>query len=172
MTTSCMSFQGHEEAVEAVERLLAAGVPGDDIRILIGARAHNPASEEAGGYGGAPVGAEAPVGRFAGAPLRRNQAMGAFAGDGDTQPTGTFATVDRETVTIPGSSRMREVRDIGHRRLRALLTEAGVDAEAAERDARALHAGRVLVLARASDDIAALLSSPTNRPAAAPSAQA
>jgi hypothetical protein len=171
MITSCLSFRGQEEAVEAVEQLLAAGVAGGDVRILMGAPAHDPASEPAGGYGGAPVAPDAPVGRFAGAPVRRNQAMGAFAGDADTEPTGTFATVDRETVTIPGGP-MREVRDIGHRRLRALLTEAGVDAEAAERDARALHAGRVLVLARASDDIASLLSSQTDRSAPGTSARA
>ena len=172
MITSCLSFRGQEEAVEAVEQLLAAGVAGGDVRILMGAPAHDPASEPAGGDGGAPVAPDAPVGRFAGAPVRRNQAMGAFAGDADTEPTGTFATADRETVTIPGGGRIREVRDIGHRRLRALLTEAGVDAEAAERDARALHAGRVLVLARASDDIASLLSSPTDRSAPGTSARA
>jgi hypothetical protein len=90
--------------------------------------------------------------------------MGTYAGDADAQPTGTFATIDRETVTIPGG--MREVRDIGHRRLRALLAEAGVDAEAADRDARALHEGRVLVLVRDGGDLAGLDRSAASAPSA------
>ena len=38
------------------------------------------------------------------------------------------------------------MRVAGHRSLKRLLTDAGLDDATAERDVRALHAGRILVL--------------------------
>ena len=81
MTTSCFSFPAPGEAADAVERLVAAGIPTSEVRVLMAARVHDPVSEPAGAYGGDEVTPEAPVGRFAGAPLRRDQAMGAYAGN-------------------------------------------------------------------------------------------
>ncbi|MGH2949512.1 MAG: hypothetical protein ACRDPC_25195 [Solirubrobacteraceae bacterium] len=84
----------------------------------------------------------APVGSFAGS-RAEGAPTGAFAG-GD-QRGGSFADADRDVVTeYPhGVERMRVA---GHRRIKRLLSDAGLDDAAAERDVQALHAGRVLVL--------------------------
>lgn len=82
---------------------------------------------------------------LSGEPVRdaHNGAVGAFAGG--QQRGGSFADADRDVVTdYPhGVARMRVA---GHRSLKRLLTDAGLDDATAERDVRALHAGRILVL--------------------------
>jgi hypothetical protein len=82
---------------------------------------------------------------LSGEPVRdaHNGAVGAFAGG--EQRGGSFADADRDVVTDypDGVERMRVA---GHHKLKRLLTEAGLDDATAERDVRALHAGRVLVL--------------------------
>jgi hypothetical protein len=88
---------------------------------------------------------------LSGEPVRdaHNGAVGAFAGG--EQRGGSFADADRDVVTDypDGVERMRVV---GHRSLKRLLTDAGLDEAAAERDVRALHAGRVLVLVNVPED--------------------
>jgi hypothetical protein len=44
---------------------------------------------------------------------------------------------------------------VSHRRLIALLVEAGVDREVAEEDVEALHEGKLLVVARVPSDVVA-----------------
>lgn len=82
---------------------------------------------------------------LSGEPVRdaRNGFVGAFAGG--EQRGGSFADADRDVVTDypDGVERMRVA---GHRSLKRLLTDAGLDEATAERDVRALHAGRILVL--------------------------
>jgi hypothetical protein len=48
-------------------------------------------------------------------------------------------------VSYPGG--VEHARVAGHHKIKRLLTDAGLDEAAAERDLNALHAGRVLVLA-------------------------
>jgi hypothetical protein len=138
MTTHCSSYDSAAAAEEAVERLIAEGVDRDDVRILMGAPNHG--DEPAGGFAGT-AGVER--GTFAG--QTDDPAMGTFAGDPHAQPHGSFATIDRETVTT-FDGRARQTHGIDHRRLKALLVEAGLEEQAARRDVEALHDGRVLVL--------------------------
>ena len=152
MTTYCSSYEHQAAADDAVERLLAAGVGGDAIRLLMGAPHRD--GDPTGGFAGA-VTADAPLGTFAG--QTDDHGTGGFAGRPATAHRGSFATIDRETVATFAGDRHREVHDIGHRRLIRLLVEAGLDEDAAERDVRALHEGRVLVLVRGDHDVAALL---------------
>jgi hypothetical protein len=152
MTTYCSSYEHHAAAEEAAERLLAAGVDGDDVRILMGAPNHD--ADPAGGFAGS-VAADAPLGTFAGE--TGDHGMGGFAGRPATQHRGGFATIDRETVTTFENGRTRRVHDIGHRRLIALLVDAGLDEDAAERDVHALHDGRALVLVSGDKALEALL---------------
>jgi hypothetical protein len=138
MTTYCSSYESAAAAEEAVERLLAGGIDRQNVRILMGAPNHG--DDPTGGFAGEAAG---PRGTFSG--QTDDPAMGTFEGDPTAQPRGTFATIDRETVTTFGG-RARHTRGIDHRRLKALLVEAGLDESEAERDVQALHDGRVLVL--------------------------
>jgi len=90
----------------------------------------------------------APVGSFAGS-HGDGSPTGAFAGG--EQRGGSFADADRDVVTdYPhGVERMRVA---GHRSLKRLLTDAGLDDATAERDVRALHGGRILVLVNLPED--------------------
>ena len=87
---------------------------------------------------------------LSGAPVRdaQNGLVGAFAGG--RQRGGSFADADRDVVTdYPnGVARMRVT---GHRSLKRLLTDAGLDDAAVERDVRALHDGQILVLVEVPD---------------------
>jgi hypothetical protein len=140
----CSAYTSHEEASHAVAALLAAGVPGDGIRVLMGQPARDARSEDEGAFAGA-VAAGAPVGSFAGAAHARDAAVGAFAGE--SQRGGSFADADREVVTsYPEGVAKMDVA--GHRRVRELLMEAGLDAATAARDVERLHEGRILVLAQ------------------------
>src|SRR4051794_23853963 len=152
MTTYCSSYEHHAAAEDAVERLLAAGVDGDDIRILTGAPDHD--SDPTGDFAGS-VTADAPLGTFAG--QTRDRGMGGFAGRPATSHRGGFATIDRETLTTFAGGHTRQVHDIGHRHLLALLISSGLDEHAAERDVQALHDGRALVLVRGDEAVQALL---------------
>ena len=82
---------------------------------------------------------------LSGEPVRdaHNGFVGAFAGG--EQRGGSFADADRDVVTNYPDGVERS-RVAGHRSLKRLLTDAGLDDDAAERDVRALHAGRILVL--------------------------
>ena len=62
MTTYCSSYAHPAAANDAVDRLLAAGVDGDDIRVLMGAPDHD--DDPTGTFAGA-VTAGAPLGTFA-----------------------------------------------------------------------------------------------------------
>ena len=152
MTTYCSSYESHAEAEDAVERLLAAGVEGDDVRILMGTPNHD--GDPTGSFAGS-VTADAQLGTFAG--QTSDHGMGGFAGRPATPHRGGFATIDRETLTTFEDERTRRVHDISHRQLIALLVDAGLDEDAAERDVRALHDRRTLVLVRGDEAVQALL---------------
>jgi hypothetical protein len=142
MTTLCRAYPTESDARDAVARLLAAGQPGDDISVLMGASAHDARHEPHGAFAGMPGEA---VGAFSGAAAGRADGMGAFAGDAAHMRAGAFADADRDTVTTyPGG--VARIRVGGHRALERMLVEAGLDAATAAADVRALHEGRILVL--------------------------
>jgi hypothetical protein len=142
MTTLCRTYPNESDARAAVARLLSAGQPGDDIRVLMGATEHDAREAAAGSFAGMP---EEAVGTFAGMAAERGDGMGAFAGDAAEMRAGAFADADRDTVTSypRGVARMRVG---GHRGLERMLVAAGLDEAAAAADVRALHEGRILVL--------------------------
>jgi len=148
MPVLCRAYTTDDQARGAVEALLAAGVPGGDIQVLMGESPRDARGDRQGSFAAAP--APQTVGDFANHGHRHAAGMGAFAGTAVDQRGGSFADADRETVTsYPGGVERRHVA--GHRRLRRLLLDAGLDEATAERDVAALHEGRILVLADLGD---------------------
>jgi hypothetical protein len=137
----CRSYVSHDEALQAVNAVLEAGIPGESVRVLMGEPTRDARTGTVGEFAGS-LEPDAPVGSFADS-HGEGSATGAFAGG--EQRGGSFADADRDVVTdYPhGVERMRVS---GHGRLKRLLTDAGLDDATAERDVRALHEGRVLVL--------------------------
>jgi hypothetical protein len=152
MITYCSSYEHHAAAEDAVARLLAAGVDGDDVRILMGAPDHD--GDPTGSFAGS-VAADAARGTFAG--QTGDHGMGGFAGHPATAHRGGFATIDRDTLTTFAGGHTRQVHQLGHRHLIELLVDAGLGEDAAERDVEALHDGRALVLVRGDEAMQALL---------------
>jgi hypothetical protein len=146
MTTLCTSFTTMDDADAAVERLLAAGVRGDDIRVLAGESTRDHRDDPVGTYAGR-HGAEDPVGSYADAPTSNRDPMGSYVGGGGGQRRGSFGDLDRDTVATYGSG-VRRLQIASHRGLERMLVEAGLDEKTAETDVAALHRGRILVLAR------------------------
>jgi hypothetical protein len=144
MNSLCKAYSNTADADRAVQALLDAGAPGEDVRLLMGAELHDARREAAGGFAGA-AGADAKVGAFAGEGADRSAAMGSFAGDAAAGGEGVFANADRDVV-VSHSDGEEQVRVAGHRKLKELLLDAGLDEPTAETDVHALHDGRVLVL--------------------------
>jgi hypothetical protein len=118
MAALCRSYTSHAEALDAVNAVLAAGIPGEGAR-------RTPR-----------------VGEFAGGTHPQAHEQGHFAGG--EQRGGSFADADREqVVSYPGG--VEHARVAGHHKIKKLLTDAGLAEATAERDVKALHAGRVLV---------------------------
>ena len=158
MTALCKAYDNTADAERAVADLLAAGVPGDDVRLLMGAEIHDARREARGRFSGS-VSPEERVGAYGGEGPERSALRGSFAGSDAESTEGTFGNAERDVVTQhDGEERTRVT---GRRELKTLLMEAGLDAAAAEADIDALHAGRVLVLVHiasiAKDDVRALL---------------
>ena len=147
MSAICRSYTSHEEALDAVNAVLGAGVSGKSVRVLSGEAIHDTRAERMGEFAG-PVEPGAPVGSFGG-PEAEDAGKGAFAGG--EQRGGSFADADRDVVTDypDGVERMHVA---SHHRLEQLLTDAGLDEATAARDVRALHEGRILVLVDVGDD--------------------
>jgi hypothetical protein len=143
MATTCMAFQTEDEARAEVERLLAVGMSGERIRVLMGEATHD--------HGEAPVGSFAgeagAVGSFADQPHDADEGMGTFAGDASEMRTGGFGDIDRETVTTYENG-VKRVRIASHRDLKRMLVDAGLEPDVAAADVDALHHGRILVLTR------------------------
>jgi hypothetical protein len=138
----CRSYASHDEALQAVNAVLGAGIPGERVRVLTGEPQRDTREDQVGEFAG-PTAPDAPVGEFAGGTHPQRQGRGHFAGG--EQRGGSFADADREqVVSYPGG--VEHARVAGHHKIKRLLTDAGLDDAAAERDLNALHAGRVLVL--------------------------
>jgi len=144
MNALCKAYSNTDDADRGVQALLAAGVPGDHVRLLMGAELHDARREAAGGFAGAAT-TESHVGAFAGEGADRSAAMGSFGGDSAAGGEGVFANADRDVV-VSHSDGEEQSRVAGHKQLKTLLVDAGLDEPTAETDVRALHDGRVLVL--------------------------
>jgi hypothetical protein len=162
MNALCRAYDNTADAERAVQALLGAGVPGDEIRLLMGAEVHDARREPSGGFAGT-VAPDEYVGTFAGEGHPRGTRRGSFAGDAAGRE-GVFANADRDVVVTYSDGREHS-RVAGHRRLKHLLVNAGLHDETAESDVRALHDGRVLVLvilaAVSADHVAELLDAAT-----------
>jgi hypothetical protein len=145
MATTCSAYPTEAEAHEAVDRLLATGVPGESVRVLMGTPLRDHRDERVGQF--ATNGDDEPVGAFAGSPGSTGETMGTFAGDPQGQRRGGFGDLDRETVTGYRDG-VPHIQVASHRDLKKMLVEAGLDEDAAKTDVKALHEGRVLVLVR------------------------
>jgi hypothetical protein len=150
VTALCKAYPTHEAASEAVGALLGSGVPGDRLRVLTGEPRRDVREEDVGQFAGAAA-PDAPVGSFGDVPHRRDEPRSDFASTGGGGRIGTFADADRDTVTTyaDGVGRMHVTGDHDVERI---LVDAGLDADAARRDAQALHEGWALVLVRDPDD--------------------
>jgi hypothetical protein len=144
MNALCRAYDTTTDAERAVQALLAAGVPGDDVRLLMSAETHDARSESAGRFAGSTA-SDDHVGDFAGRGHSRDTPRSSFAGDASAGGEGVFANADRDVVVNYSDGREHS-RVAGHRRLKTLLVDAGLDDEVAESDVRALHDGRILVL--------------------------
>ena len=144
MNALCRAYDNSTEAERAVQALLGGGVPGDDIRLLMGAEIHDARSESGGGFAGS-VASDGHVGDFSGEGHPRATPRSSFAGRSAADREGVFANADRDVVVSYADGREHS-RMAGHHRLKKLLVDAGLDEDAAESDVRALHDGRALVL--------------------------
>jgi hypothetical protein len=144
MNALCRAYSTTADADRAVQALLDAGVPGEDVRLLMGAELHDARREAAGGFAGS-VAADDKVGAFAGERADRTAPMGSFSGNATSGGEGVFANADRDVV-VTHSNGEEQARVAGHGKLKSLLTDAGLDEATADSDVRALHDGRVLVL--------------------------
>jgi hypothetical protein len=160
MTTLYRAYTSTHEAEDAIERLLAAGVPEADIQLIMGVAIKDARDKPIGTWAGTTTPDALTVGSYANVVRSGRAAMGTFAGDPDKQRRGAFSDVDRDTVTTYQSG-VKRTRIASHRRLEKLLVDAGLDQAIATTDVGALHTGRVLVLVQsesALDDIAAAIN--------------
>jgi hypothetical protein len=144
MNALCRAYDNTTDADRAVHALLGDGVPGDDVRLLMGTEVHDARRESAGGFAGS-VASDEHVGDFADHGHSRATPRSSFAGDAAVSGEGVFANADRDVVVSYADGREHS-RVTGHHRLKKLLVDAGLDDDVAESDVRALHEGRVLVL--------------------------
>jgi hypothetical protein len=145
MAVICRTYLSHEDAGRAVGALLGAGVPGTGIRVLAGEPERDTRAEPEGEFSGSTKPDDV-VGDFAGPGHQRGEGAGAFAESAAGQRGGSFADADRETVaTYPEGT--EQVRVADHHQVRRLLEDAGLEQQAAEHDAEAVHGGGVVVLA-------------------------
>lgn len=142
MAVLCKAYPTGVEAGRAVSSLLAAGVPGEDVRLIMGEGVHDSHLATVGGFAG-PTGPEAPVGSFGGPAHAQSEPTGSFAGR--RERGGSFGDLDLDTVTTYPEG-VKHVRITGDRDLKRTLIDAGLDEASAERDVRALDDGLILVL--------------------------
>lgn len=163
MTTLCRAYATEDDAQAAVNHLLAGGLPGADIRVLMGQPEHDHREGPVGRFAGDRVAPTDPVGAFAGSAGSSQDAMGEFVASSTHRRRGGFGDVDRDTTTSYPNGVAR-VDVTTHRDLRKSLVEAGLDEPTADADIKALHQGRVLVLVRtgtlSQEDLATALEGP------------
>ena len=149
MATLCKTYLDEAAAARAAELLRAGGVPGRDIRVLVGRPLHDVRGEPAGSFAGT-VGPGAPVGTFANVVRRRCQGAGSYAGDPDRQRQGCFADADCEVLVGDGDGAERS-HLAGDAAIRRLLRRAAIAGVTAERVVDELHKGHTAVIADVAD---------------------
>jgi hypothetical protein len=163
MPTLCRAYTSEDDAQAVVDQLLARGLPGADIRVLMGRPEHDHRAELVGRFAGDRVAPSDSVGSFAGSAGSSQDAMGEFAASSTYQRRGGFGDLDRDTTTSYPNGVAR-VDVTTHRNLRRSLVEAGLDEPTADADIKALHQGRVLVLVQTDglsrDDLVSALDGP------------
>jgi hypothetical protein len=75
----CRSYDSHGEALEAVRAVIGAGIPGEDVLVLMAEHERDANIEPVGEFAGT-IEPGAPVGEFAGAPRPQGSPEGEFAG--------------------------------------------------------------------------------------------
>jgi hypothetical protein len=149
MATLCSTYISASVARNGVEALRAAGIPGGDIRLLIGHPPRDIRREWVGGFAG-PVAPDAPVGTYENVRRLRRQGNGTFAGDADDQRQGSFADTDRDLI-VTYDHEAAHARVVGDHGLRRLLRDAELDDDAIDRVVDDLHTGHAVVLAEIAD---------------------
>jgi hypothetical protein len=147
MVTLCRTYTSTEDGENAIERLLAAGVPETGIQLIRGDAIKDSRDAPIGTFAGTTTADAVTVGSYADIAHSGREAIGTFAGDPDTQRRGAFSDTDRDTVTTYRSG-VKRTRIASHHRLEKILVDAGLDRAIAAATVGALHAGRVLVLVR------------------------
>jgi hypothetical protein len=149
MATLCTTYVSASTARSGVEALRAAGVPGRDIRLLIGSPPRDTRRERVGGFAG-PIAPDAPVGTYGNVRRLRRQGNGTFAGDADRQRQGSFADTDRDVI-VTYEHEVVHVHVVGVRGLRRLLRDAALDDNTIDRVVDELHTGHAVVLAEIAE---------------------
>jgi hypothetical protein len=145
MPATCSSYTDDAEALAAVQRLIADGVPGTRISVITGSIERDHRDDRTGSFAGE-AGA---IGSFAGSTGSTSDAMGSFAAGAGDARRGGFADAERDLIaTYEGGA--RRVHVASHHELERMLAEAGLDEDAIAADVAALHHGRVLVLVAAA----------------------
>src|SRR6266480_6998016 len=104
MNALCRAYDNSTDADRTVRALLGGGVPGDDIRLLMGAEVHDARSESGGGFAGS-VASNEHVGDFAGEGHPRATPRSGFAGRSPADSEGVFANADRDVVVSHSDGR-------------------------------------------------------------------
>jgi hypothetical protein len=159
MATLCRAYTTEQDAHAAVDRLLAGGISGAEVRVLMGEAVHDSRDAPVGSFVGTSTADDETVGAYAGAGHSGHDTMGSFSGDADEQRRGGFRDVDRETLTTFRDG-VERVRIASHHNLKQMLLDAGLDEATAASDVEALHNGRILVLVQSAmpvDEIAGVI---------------
>jgi hypothetical protein len=159
MATLYRAYTSTDDAENAIERLVSAGVPAIRIELIMGHAVQDARDAPIGTFAGTTTPDAGTVGSYANIAHSGREATGTFAGDPDKQRRGAFSDTDRDTVTTYQSG-VKRTGIASHHRLEQILVDAGLDEATATANVGALHAGRVLVLVQsesALDDIAAVI---------------
>ena len=138
MATLLRTYATPAAAHVAVERMLAAGITGDEIGLLEPGTVHDHFDDPVRNYAGRVIDHR---GAFAGPPHALREGAGTFAGDPARQRRGGFDDVDRETVTT-FSGGVPQVHVFSHRGVCEFAADAGLD----PMDADELLCGHALVV--------------------------
>ena len=149
MATLCSTYATAASARSGVDALRTAGVPGGNVRLLIGHPVRDTRREPVGGFAG-PVGPNAPVGTFANVRRLRRQGTGSFAGAADRRRKGSFADIDRDLIVTRAHDGWHS-HIVGDLALRRVLRGADFDDAERARVLDELRAGHAVIVAELAD---------------------
>ena len=158
MPTLYRTYESTYDAEDAIERLVAGGVPATEIELIAGEPIRDWREAPIGTFAGTTTADALTVGSYAGIQHSGPTAMGTFAGDPDVQRRGSFG----DTVATYRAG-LRRTRIVSHHRVERILVDAGLDHASAQAHVDALHAGRVLVLLQSESSLDDLDHGPYGR---------